>query len=186
MAPYSRWVKESFKQTLLDNCDEYLETTDRGTDKTRSKLITRVAQDITAIALAKKEELPDDLEKVNNLTVMLFAYIDWHCQCVRTWFGNYASGNAKEERPGKSKSDTRGHPTSSKTWTAKSVCSHLFTARISDEQKLLSDGGEKAIGKYRAALANVFDNLSEEEVKRCEEAAVEWNTNPLPDEIQRK
>ena len=76
MAPYSRWVKESFKQTLLDNCDEYLETTDRGTDKTRSKLITRVAQDITAIALAKKEELPDDLEKVNNLTVMLFAYID--------------------------------------------------------------------------------------------------------------
>jgi len=76
MAPYSCWVKESFKQTLLDNCDEYLETTDRGTDKTRSKLITRVAQDIAAIALAKKEELPDDLEKVNNLTVMLFAYID--------------------------------------------------------------------------------------------------------------
>jgi hypothetical protein len=76
MAPYSRWVKESFKQTLLDNCDNYLETTDRGTDKTRSKLITRVAQDIAAIALAKEEELPDDLEKVKNLKVMLFAYID--------------------------------------------------------------------------------------------------------------
>jgi hypothetical protein len=76
MAPYSRWVKESFKQTLLDNCDDYLETTDRGTDKTRSKLITRVAQDIAAIALAKEEELPDDLEKVKNLKVMLFAYID--------------------------------------------------------------------------------------------------------------
>jgi hypothetical protein len=76
MAPYSRWVKESFKQMLLDNCDDYLETTDRGTDKTRSKLITRVAQDIAAIALAKEEELPDDLEKVKNLKVMLFAYID--------------------------------------------------------------------------------------------------------------
>jgi hypothetical protein len=60
----------------LDNCDDYLETTDRGTDKTRSKLITRVAQDIAAIALAKEEELPDDLEKVKNLKVMLFAYID--------------------------------------------------------------------------------------------------------------
>ena len=76
MGPYSRWVKESFKQTLLDNCDEYLDTTDRGTDKTRSKLITRVAQDIAAIALAKTEELPDDLEKVNNLTVISFEYID--------------------------------------------------------------------------------------------------------------
>jgi hypothetical protein len=51
---------------------------------------------------------------------------------------------------------------------------------------LLSDGGEKDIGKYRAALANVFDNLSEEEVKRCEEVAIEWNTMPLPDDIQRK
>jgi hypothetical protein len=82
--------------------------------------------------------------------------------------------------------DTRGHPTSAKAWNAKSVCSYLFTARISDEQKSLSDGGEKEIGKYRAALANVFDNLSEEEVKRCEEVAIEWNTKPLPDEIQRK
>jgi hypothetical protein len=82
--------------------------------------------------------------------------------------------------------DTRGHPTSSKAWNAKSVCSYLFTARISDEQKSLSDGGEKEIGKYRAALANIFDNLSEEEVKRCEEVAIEWNTKPLPDEIQRK
>ena len=76
MGPYSRWVKESFKQTLLNNCDEYLETTDRGTNKTRSKLITRVTQDIAAIALAKTEDLPDDLEKVKNLTVMSFAYID--------------------------------------------------------------------------------------------------------------
>jgi hypothetical protein len=76
MAPYSRWVKESFKQTLIDNCDEYLDTSDRGTDKTRSKLITQVAQDIAAIALAKKEELPDDLEKVYYLTVISFAYID--------------------------------------------------------------------------------------------------------------
>jgi hypothetical protein len=76
MGPYSCWVKESFKQTLLNNCDEYLETTDCGTDKMQSKLITRVAQDITAIVLAKTEDLPDDLEKVNNLTVISFAYID--------------------------------------------------------------------------------------------------------------
>jgi hypothetical protein len=74
MAPYSRWVHKSFKQTLLDNCDEYLETTDRGTDKTRSKLITRVAQDIAAIAEGKSVPLPDDLEKVHHLTIILLAY----------------------------------------------------------------------------------------------------------------
>jgi hypothetical protein len=66
------------------------------------------------------------------------------------------------------------------------VCGHLFTERISDEQKRLSDGGEKDIGKYRAALSNVFEELSEAELKQCEDATVEWNTKPLPDEIQRK
>ena len=70
MSPYSRWMNESFKQTLLDNCDDYLDTSDCGSDKSRSKLITRVAHDIAAIAQAKNLELPDDLEKVNNLIII--------------------------------------------------------------------------------------------------------------------
>ena len=105
---------------------------------------------------------------------------------VRTWFGNYAGGNAKEARPAKDKSDTHGHPMSSKAWTAKSVCSHIHADRISEEQKSLSEAGEKDIGKYRAALSNVFKALSEHEVKQCEDLAVEWNTKTLPDAMQRK
>lgn len=66
------------------------------------------------------------------------------------------------------------------------MCSHLFPNRISDEQKRLSDGAEKDIGKYRAALTHVFDDLSEEERQQCEELAVEWNTQALPDELQQK
>jgi len=66
------------------------------------------------------------------------------------------------------------------------VCGQLFSDRISDEQKRLSDGGEKDIGKYRAALSNVFDELNEEEKKQCEDVAKEWNTQPLPDDVQRK
>ena len=86
------------------------------------------------------------------------------------------SGNSKEERPGKSKVDTRGHPTSTKAWTAKSVSGQIFADRVSNEQISLSDGPEKDIGKYHAALTIVFDALSEEEVKECEDQAVEWNT----------
>ena len=66
------------------------------------------------------------------------------------------------------------------------MCGQVFADRISDEQKRLSDDGEKDIGKYRAALANVFDELTEAEVKQCEDLAIEWNTKPLPDEMQRK
>ncbi len=66
------------------------------------------------------------------------------------------------------------------------MCGQLFSDRISDEQKRLSDGGEKDIGKYRAALSNVFDELNEEEKKQCKDVANEWNTQPLPDDVQRK
>jgi len=80
----------------------------------------------------------------------------------------------------------QGHPTSSKAWTAKSVCSHIFADWISKEQKLLSNGGKKDIRKYHTALSNIFEALNEEELKQCEEGAIKWNTKPLPDEIQRK
>jgi hypothetical protein len=64
MAPYSHWVLMSFRQTLLDCCDEYLKSSDRSSEKTRSQLITQVSQEITNIAQEKKEALPDDMEKV--------------------------------------------------------------------------------------------------------------------------
>ena len=103
---------------------------------------------------------------------------------VCMWFGNYAGGNAKEVRPTKDKSDTCGHLMLSKAWTAKLVCSHIHADRISEEQKSLSEAGEKDIGKYRAALSNVFEALSEHELKQCEDLAVEWNTKMLPDAMQ--
>jgi hypothetical protein len=97
-----------------------------------------------------------------------------------------AGGNTKEPRTEKSKVNTRGHPTSSKVWTAKSVSGHIFAECISDEQWKLSNDGDKDIRKYHAALAKVFNELTEAEVKRCEDLAVEWNTKPLPDEMCRK
>ena len=64
MAPYARWVQEGFITILLDSCDEYLQSSDRGTEKTRTQLITRVSADITAVAQETNVSLPDDLEKV--------------------------------------------------------------------------------------------------------------------------
>jgi len=164
MAPYARWVLESFKHILVDSCDEYFDTNDRGNDKSRSKLITRVANDIAAIAQDKKEHVPDDLEKVNvyllptlNINVNISSVSAYGLVTMRVVMPK------SEDR--KSKVDTCGHPTSSKTWTAKSVSAHIFKDRISAEQRKLSDDGEKVIGKYCAALASVFNELTEAEVK---------------------
>ena len=66
------------------------------------------------------------------------------------------------------------------------MCGQVFTDRVSDKQKRLSDAGKKDIGKYRAALSNIFEQLSEAELKQCEDAVVEWNTRALPDELQCK
>lgn len=67
MAPYARWVLPSFRTILGDHCDDYLNSSDRGTDKTRSKLITQVAKDIADIAREREEKIPDELEKVVSL-----------------------------------------------------------------------------------------------------------------------
>lgn len=61
-----------------------------------------------------------------------------------------------------------------------------FLNCVSNEQKKLCDDGERDINKYCTALTNVFNELSEEELKECENLAVEWNTKGLPDDVQRK
>ena len=82
MAPYARWVLPSFKQTLLGACDEYMTTNDRGNDKTRSKLITRVAKDITDIVEGNEgERVPDDLEKVGNYFPLARTYLTMFIVC---------------------------------------------------------------------------------------------------------
>jgi hypothetical protein len=64
MSPYARWVVPSFKDILVDSCDEYLDSSDRGNDKTRSALIARVTKDIADIADKERASVPNDLEKV--------------------------------------------------------------------------------------------------------------------------
>ena len=62
----------------------------------------------------------------------------------------------------------------------------MFADRISDKQIRLSGGVEKDIGKYWAALSTIFEGLTEVEEKQCEDMAEEWNTKPLPDDMQQK
>jgi hypothetical protein len=64
---------------------------------------------------------------------------------------------------------------------AKSVCGYILSEQIS-----LSRGGEKDIGKYHAALTKIFSQLDEDDLKKCKELAIEWNTQSLPDNVQWK
>ena len=150
----------SFKGILLSYCDKFLESSDCVPDRTRLQLVTKVSNEIADIAMELTDaSLPEDLEKVIPIFNINVKDIDLYVQCVRTWFGNYASANSKGK-------DTRGHPTSSKAWTARSVCGHIHVDRISKEHTALSDNGEKDIDKYHTALSYVFV-LSEGELKEC-------------------
>ena len=68
MGPYNHWVHDVFRNILLDSCDEYLKTSDRGTDKARSLFVTRIASDITQAAADDNVGLLNDLEKVSSLS----------------------------------------------------------------------------------------------------------------------
>ena len=105
---------------------------------------------------------------------------------IRTWFQNKASGYAQGDSGNKSKTDTRGHPTAKKAWTALTVCGHIYSERIATVQIGLSEDGEKELRNYRPALASVFDSLSAEDRQDCERMATEWNNMQVPEDVQRK
>ena len=70
MPPYNCLVHDSFKEILLSHCDEFLGSGDCGLDKTQSKLITQVSQQISDIAKGNMHvHILDDLEKVPFLFV---------------------------------------------------------------------------------------------------------------------
>ena len=49
MAPYACWVHDVFRHILVESCDEFLQTSDRGGDKARSQFVTNIASQITVI-----------------------------------------------------------------------------------------------------------------------------------------
>lgn len=63
-----KWVHSSFKSILSDNCQAYLDSSDLGKTKTRTLLISDVAEKIREAATPGCE-LPGDLNKVS---VVLF------------------------------------------------------------------------------------------------------------------
>jgi hypothetical protein len=69
---------------------------------------------------------------------------------------------------------------------AKSVCGYILSEKISEEQISLSGGGDKDIRKYHAALTKIFSELDEDNIKKCGELAIKWNTQSLPDDVQQK
>jgi len=145
--------------------------------KRGSKLITRGPKTSMPLRGQKDRGATQTPEKVNISQLFHLKYIDWHSQCVRTgWGWKLESGKSIQRGEArKRKVDeiaTRRSPWSSKTGRPRVCLYAIFTARISDEQKFVSDGGEKDIGKYRAAHGKRSCNLSEEEVKRWEAVAI--------------
>jgi predicted GIY-YIG superfamily endonuclease len=86
----------------------------------------------------------------------------------------------------KSKLDTHGHPTSAQAFIVKYACGQIYIDYVSNEQKKLSNDGEKDIGKYHAALTKVFMQLSEDKQQESKSCAAEWNKGALPDELKQK
>ena len=62
-----KWVNDSFKSILQDNCQEYLQSNDMGKHKARTELINEVAQKIREAAPGF--DFPNDLNKVCDFEV---------------------------------------------------------------------------------------------------------------------
>lgn len=83
------------------------------------------------------------------------------------------------------KRDKRSHPTSVKSWTLRTICGRLYGEQVFKVQRHLSGGGEtKDIGQYGRALAEVFGELSNDELEQCTTLAKQWNADVPSEEVQ--
>ena len=62
-----KWVEDSFKSILLNNCQAYLDSNDMGKHKTWTLLINEVTQKIKDTA--PRSDLPNNLNKVGDVEV---------------------------------------------------------------------------------------------------------------------
>ena len=62
------WVLPSFKQILIDSCQEFMNVMDKAKDKPRTALVTRVADQICQAVNRTDATLPEDLEKVHHFS----------------------------------------------------------------------------------------------------------------------
>ena len=63
----------SFKQILIDSSNEYVNTTDKGRDKARTTLISRVAAEIRNTIDGTVETVPTDLRKVQFMSSFYYS-----------------------------------------------------------------------------------------------------------------
>jgi hypothetical protein len=62
-----KWVKDSFKSILLDNCQAYLDSNNLRKHKSRTQLINDVAEKI--MEAAPRSDFPNDLNKVCDIEI---------------------------------------------------------------------------------------------------------------------
>jgi hypothetical protein len=60
-----KWATPSFREILVEHCQAFLDSNNLGKDKSRSKLIQQVAEEIQASAKESGEKVPPDLQKVS-------------------------------------------------------------------------------------------------------------------------
>ena len=183
------WVKDYFKHILVDAAESWILAKHKASGTNREEVVKTVTDEIEA-AMQEK----NDIAHLNLTQVWIHANLKSciHCivrQAIKTWFQNEAQGvvQGPVDHPVPARREKRGHPASSKAWSAKTVCGNIFSERVDEEQRRLTGTpGGKDIAKYNPALGLVFEALSADELARCETLAEEWNAADLPEEVLRK
>lgn len=77
-----------------------------------------------------------------------------------------------------------------RAWNVRSVVQTLYTDRVDEVAKQLSDqdraGGPNYLACYQTATNNVLDALTEDERAEVDKSLDEWNNTSVPEAVQIK
>jgi hypothetical protein len=184
-----RWVQDSFKSILLENCQAFIDSKDLGKNKAQTQLISDVAEKIRQVAHGS--ELPTDLNKVGVVHNPFGRAINVQGQCIATWFGNEARRVVGAEGDSANNSHTRGRTGNhAKQWNKRLVAAEIHSDRFNKiyRKKIqeYTGEGQANLRTYSISVTALLEELSDEELQECQGMADIWNKQAVPRTMQQK
>jgi hypothetical protein len=178
-----KWTTQEYAAVLNELLPRFTES--KKQKGGRTLVIEEAKTRINAIAQEKTQQVPDDLEKVNNYDLPLLndhtAYL-W-LQKIQTWFNNNQTKKSADSLPEEIR-DGR----CATTWTVRKIVwvkrAKDITLAIQAKAPGCQPGEPQYLKLYPGTLLEIVKSLSQKEREEFENLVKEWNEKGVSDDLK--
>ena len=181
-----RWTTSEYTSILTDSLEVYR----KADAKACLQIIKEIMHKISEAAKKDRKPVPEDLSHVSlDYSNVLLLGIHFCIQKIRNWMHNHRCISKEQSSDSDDMENTLTKRDKCRNWTFQGVVEHHIKATIvarAEELAQANVGKTEFLSNYRWARTEICNELSPEERIKYEEMVGKWNTEPLPQRVQRE